>query len=251
MQQMKAIGLMFAVFAALAWLLTPAMAVEPDERLVAVMRRLDAGQRQTVVVYGTSLTHGGAWAEATRDWFEQRYPGQVTFVNSGGPGRNSDWGVEHLGPRVLQHAPDLVFVEFSYNDAHVKFKMPVDRGAANLSTIVERIGAANPQAAIVLQTMTSPWDATADNPPATSRPQLDAFNDNYRRFAETHHVPLLDHDRAWSRLRDTDRDRYEAYLPDGSHPTREGSLAITWPAVRELLESARSRAEGGTNTTDG
>src|SRR5690349_11253996 len=74
-------------------------------------RSLAAGKKQTVVVYGTSLTHGGAWANATKQWFDQTYPGQVTFINSGGPGQNSDWGLANLKAKVLDHHPDLVFVE--------------------------------------------------------------------------------------------------------------------------------------------
>jgi len=225
--------------------LAAAESVKPDDRLIDVFSQLREGRPQTVVLYGTSLTAGGAWAGAMRDWLEERYPGLVTFVNSGGPGQTSDWGVAQLDTRVLAHRPDLVLIEFSYNDAHRRFNMPLERSAANLDAMLRRIRLADDRAAIVLQTMTAPWDATRENPPASSRPELEAFNDGYRRLASAQALPLLDHDRSWRRLAAEDRPQYETWLPDGSHPTAEGSLAVTWPTVRRFLEAAQSAAEGG------
>ena len=222
-------------------MLSTATAAEPLPTVV--FRNLDAGKKQTVVVYGTSLTAGGAWAGAVQKWFEKQYPGLVNFINSGGPGQNSDWGKANLKAKVLDHRPDLVLLEFSYNDAHEKFKMPVERGAGNLDAMVRAIRDQNAEAAIVLQTMNAPWDAPTGKRPASSRPQLEAFNDNYRRYAQAHHLPLLDHYSSYKRLLDTEPDKYHRWLPDGSHPKAEASLAITWPAIRDFLEKARAAAK--------
>ena len=100
----------------------------PDRRFKEFFNQLRTGNTQKVVVYGTSLTAGGAWVGAMEEWFEKCYPGQVTVINSGGPGENSDWAVAHLSEKVLAHDPSLVFIEFSYNDAHDKFQMPLERG---------------------------------------------------------------------------------------------------------------------------
>ena len=112
-------------------------ATEP--RVMRLFRNLEAGEKQTVVAYGTSLTHAGAWTAMTREWFETNYPGQVTFINSGGSGRNSDWGVSNLQAKVLDHHADFVMVEFSFNDAHTKFAMSAEHAWTNLSTIVQGI----------------------------------------------------------------------------------------------------------------
>ncbi len=69
--------------------------------LKAFFGRLKAGQKQTVVACGTSLTAIGAGAEATKNWFDQKYPGQVKFVNSGLPGLSSDAGVAQIQEKVL------------------------------------------------------------------------------------------------------------------------------------------------------
>src|SRR6478736_3083366 len=89
-------------------MLSTATAAEPLPTVV--FRNLDAGKKQTVVVYGTSLTAGGAWAGAVQKWFEKQYPGLVNFINSGGPGQNSDWGKANLKAKVLDHRPDLIFL---------------------------------------------------------------------------------------------------------------------------------------------
>lgn len=218
-------------------------AVEPDRRLVEVFRQLREDRPQTVVVYGTSLTAGGAWTGAMRDWFEERYPGRIAFINSGGPGQTSEWGAAELDARVLAHRPNLVLIEFSYNDAHRRFDMPLARSEENLRAMVERLRAADDRTAIVPQTMTAPWDATETNPAASSRPRLEAYNDGYRRLATEQGLTLLDHDATWRRLAAEDRAQYEAWLPDGSHPTPAGSLAVTWPTIRRLLEAADTAAK--------
>lgn len=206
-------------------------------------RNLVSGKKQTVIVYGTSLTHGGAWANATKQWFDQTYPGQVTFINSGGPGQNSDWGLANLKAKVLDHQPDLVFVEFSYNDAHEKFHMPVERGAANLAKIVEAIRAQNPAVVIVLQTMNIGWDAPNGNRSLSVRPELERYNDNYRKLAREQGLPLLDHYVAWKKLKETDPATYQRYVPDGTHPDAQGSLAVTWPKVKAWLETTSAAAK--------
>jgi lysophospholipase L1-like esterase len=199
---------------------------------------LAAGKPQTVVLYGTSLTHGGEWAVATKAWFAEHFAGKATVINSAGPGQNSQWGLANLEERVLKHQPDLVLIEFSYNDAHEKFKITVEQAAKNLDAIVRGIKAKRPTCDIVLQVMNANWDGNSDKRPMSSRPQLTAFNDNYRTYAKANKLPLIDHFPAWLALKEKDESKFHAYVPDGTHPTKEGSLAVTWPAVKALLERA-------------
>ena len=204
--------------------------------------KLKSGEQQRVVVYGTSLTAGGEWANATKRWFDAHYPHLVTFINSGGPGENSDWGVANLESKVLSHHPDLVFIEFSYNDAHEKFEMPLERGAENLNRMVNAIRSRNPGTSIVLQTMNVGWDAPNGNRSASVRPHLQEFNDNYRRYAAAHGIPLLDHSLHWKKLKEDDAQLFQSYVPDGSHPTPDASLAVTWPPIEAFLSACHKSA---------
>lgn len=211
----------------------------------SIFRELAKGKSQTVTVYGTSLTHGGQWAVATKGWFDKAYPGKVKFINGGGPGENSDWGLANLKAKVLDHHPNLVFIEFSYNDAHEKFKMPVERGAANLRKIVEAIRARDPETTIVLQTMNVGWDAPNGRGSFSIRPDLEKYNDNYRKLAKELNLPLLDHYAAWKKLKDTEQETYQRYIPDGTHPNAEGSLAVTWPTVKAWLDAQHTAVAVG------
>jgi lysophospholipase L1-like esterase len=218
-------------------LLTIPFAIAGEVLPTTCFANLKAGKPQIIVLYGTSLTAGGAWAVATREWFAGRFGDKATVINSAGPGQNSQWGLANLEERVLAKEPDLVLIEFSYNDAHEKFRLGVEQAAKNLDSIVRGIKAKRPACDIVLQVMNANWDAT-DKKSMSSRPQLTAFNDNYRRYAQQHKLPLIDHFPAWQKLKETDEKTFHAYVPDGTHPTKEGSLAVTWPAVRALLERA-------------
>lgn len=211
---------------------------EADPLVSGFFKKLKSGEKCSVVVYGTSLTQGGAWAVAMKDWFDQKSPGTVSFHNGGGPGQNSDWGVANLEAKVLKHRPDLVLIEFSYNDAHEKFKLPVAKGKSNLDEMVKAIRKQNPLTCIVLQVMNANWDAPNGNGSSLHRPELAAYNQNYRDYAQANHLPLLDHYPTWQKLKETDVGKFHAYIPDGTHPNKEGSLAITWPLIQTWLENS-------------
>lgn len=203
-------------------------------------QRIKSGQKQTVVAYGTSLTKDGAWVPLMQEWFDEKYPGLVTVINSGGRGQNSEWGAAQVQPQVLAHSPDLVFIEFSYNDAHQRFQLTAKHCKENLDQIVKAIVKKNPDTAIVLQTMNAPWD-TLDGrgfgDSAKNRPHIETYNENYRMLGRERSLPVIDNYPVWHRLLADDPSRYHALVPDGSHPNKEGSALVTWAAVRSLLES--------------
>jgi len=87
------------------------------------------------------------------------------------------------------------------------------------------------------------WDAPNGNRSLSVRPNLEQYNDNYRKFAREQGLPLLDHSIAWKKLKETDPDKFKWYIPDGSHPSTEGSLAVTWPTIKAWLETARASAK--------
>lgn len=213
-----------------------------DTSTLPIFENLKAGKPQTVVVYGTSLTAGGAWVASARKWFDAEYPGLVAFVNSGGSGMNSDWGVQKLQEKVLNHKPDLVFIEFAINDAHEKFKMPVQKGASNLDQIVRGIRESNPQAAIVLQVMNPVWDAN-ERKSSSSRPEYLKYMENYRVYAREKNLPLLDHYVVWEKIQKSEPEKFKKYIPDGTHPTNEASVLVTWATVKDWLEKSRDAAK--------
>ncbi len=207
-------------------------------------KNLAAGKPQVAVVYGTSLTHKGAWVGAVKEYLDQNFPGQVTFVNAAKSGMQSNWGVENFASRVLSQKPDLVFIEFSVNDAATKHGISVVKSVENLDRMVKDLRTQNPQADIVLQTMNPAWDSpeTPEKQYGSDRPDIAAYYDGYRRYAAEHNMPLVDNYPVWAEMLAKDPERFHKAASDGIHPHSGPSRGVTGNAVKALLEKARVAA---------
>ena len=112
----------------------------------------------------------------------------------------------------------------------------------NLDAMVKALEEFDPGLTIVLQIMNIGWDAPNGNRSRSTRPQLEAFNDNYRTYARLHSMTLLDHYPNWRKLKEAEPQVFQSYVPDGTHPNAMGSLNVTWPVVKGWLESQRKLA---------
>lgn len=198
-----------------------------------LLTQLEAGKKQTVVTYGTSLTAAGAWVKQMTAVVEKKFPQQVTVINSGGSGKWSNWGVENLQKRVIEKKPDTVFIEFSMNDSVERFHGSVAIAQKNLETMIDAILKANPQCEIILMTMT-PGNA---HPPGhqSHRKDLDKHYEMYRNVAKEHKLRLIDHYPNWKNLQTQEPKRFEQYVPDSIHPTPEGCEKIITPTILSAL----------------
>lgn len=197
------------------------------------VRKLQAGDKQTVVYYGTSLTAAGAWTRLLTNRLKEAYPGQVAVHNSGGPGMHSGWGLQNLNERVIALKPDVVFIEFSINDAVARFNLSPERGKANLEKMIDRIQAAQPGCEIILQIMNPVIDKSQGD--SGWRPTLEACQQNYRDVARERGLLLVDHMPAWSRVLENDEPIFRGYVPDGVHPSEDGWREIVMPELLRRL----------------
>ncbi|MGN6627795.1 MAG: SGNH/GDSL hydrolase family protein [Tepidisphaeraceae bacterium] len=245
------IGALLAAITCLGFQATaPAEQSESTPLPLNVFKHLVAGQKQTVVVYGTSVTIHGEWAKSLQAYFEDKFPGQVTFANAAMAGMDSNWGLRNISKRVLSKNPDLVFIEFAINDAATKNKVSLEKAEANLDAMVQAIRQQNPVADIVLQTMDQAWDSPTNKKKkyGSDRPELAAYYDVYRRYAHEHQLPLVDNYPIWLKLQHDNPAEYEKMVPDGIHPNSASSVAVAWPAIESLMEKARTAATS-TKTT--
>lgn len=195
--------------------------------------RLKAGRHQTIVTYGTSLTAGGAWVKQLQEVLDQRYPGQVTIVNSGGSGQWSEWGLANLDERVIRKQPDLVTIEFAVNDSVARFHCTLEHSRTNLEALITRIQRASPACDIVLLTTTP-----ADGPPpgnTSYRDQIASYYQMYRDVAKAHNLALVDLYPAWTTLQKKDKATFAKYVPDTIHPSEEGCRKIVLPGILKTL----------------
>lgn len=197
------------------------------------VERLAGGRTLRLGFYGTSLTAEGAWVPQLTDALRTRFPGLVTTVNGAESGMHSRWGVENLDTRILAHAPDAVFIEFSVNDACARFGITVAEARANLETMIDRIQAANPACDVILQVMNPVLDRPAGHD--GHRPELAAYQDNYRRVGTARGLLVIDHMPAWTALLGRDEAAFRAWVPDGLHPQAEGYARLVTPEILERL----------------
>lgn len=195
--------------------------------------RLKAGAPQKIVFYGTSLTAKGAWVHQLSQTLETRFPGLVSFANGARSGQHSRWGVQNLDASVLAHQPDVVFIEFSVNDAVERFQITVDEARRNLETMIDRILAANPKTDIILQVM----NPVLGRPPghASHRRELPSYQDVYREAGRKRGLLVIDHMPAWTALLESDPKTFRAYVPDGIHPSAQGYAEIVAPEILRRL----------------
>jgi len=230
-------------------LLTASHATAAPSRLIA---NLDAGKSQTLVLYGTSLTQFGRWADITpghgglADWLAGLYGNRITVINSGMAGKGSNSGVAKLDALVLAHHPNTVLIEFSINDAFTgytpdvpDFNISLDQSKANLNAIIDRILAADPTTEIILQTMNPTIDIN-NHTAATQRPHLADYYQVYRDVAAARGLLLIDNYPHWVQLQTDNPAQFQTDLPEGLHPISPASLAITLPAVKAALLGAET-----------
>lgn len=94
-------------------------------RLQQKIRAAQEGEDITIAYIGGSITEGldvgytERYVTLTAKEFEETYcrGGKVTCVNAGLSGTPSNLGVVRLQKDVLDHEPDIVFVEFAVNDS--------------------------------------------------------------------------------------------------------------------------------------
>ncbi len=205
-----------------------------------LVTNLEAGKKQVVVAYGTSLTSHGAWVKQVSNKLNSKYRGLVTVHNSGGSGQWSDWGVKNLDAKVLKRNPDTVFIEFAINDSVDRFKATVEIAHNNLTHMIDRILETDPDCEIILMVMnpaTGKW--------ARSRSRLAKFYQMYRDVAEERGFPLIDHYPKWKRILDEEPTLFKKYVPDGLHPGPEGCKEVITPEIIRSLGMKPEQKDSG------
>ena len=104
------------------------LATGNTERLHRVIDKARSGETVTIAYLGGSITEGalaspqatGCYASLSAHHFADTYmpdPAKLNYINAGISGTPSLLGITRLEADVLQHQPDLVFVEFAVNDS--------------------------------------------------------------------------------------------------------------------------------------
>ncbi len=201
---------------------------------------LERGEEQTIVCYGTSLTHSGSWVQGLSEALNARWPDKATVINSGMSGKNSSEGLLKVQENVLSKKPDAVFIEFSMNDAADSLnlgKTPEEalvQAEDNLKRIIEAIKSSNPSCEIILQTM-NPYVKAPDST-LSNRTGLENHVTMYRRVAEEGGYLLIDNWPSWMQILAKGEAEYLNFVPDGVHPNESASRTVTLHNICKMLE---------------
>jgi len=228
---------LLALFALLGLTFASAASAAAPPATPRFITALRASTPQHVVIYGTSLSKGGAWVPQLQATFDARFPSLVTLTNSARGGQHSGWGATHVDSAVVALKPDVVFIEFAINDAVTRFDLSLDTIRRNVDTLLDRIAAGLPSSEVILQIM-NPAFGKAEGESAHRRNQ-DAYQQIYRDAAKRRGLLLVDHSVAWNHLLAAEGEAaVKKLLPDGVHPNVEGWRRIVTPTLHRALDLA-------------
>ncbi len=84
-------------------------------------QKLERGESVNIAYLGGSITQQDGWRPKTLQWFREQFPqAKISEIHAAIGGTGSDLGVFRLKQDVLDHNPDLLFVEFAVNDGGVE-----------------------------------------------------------------------------------------------------------------------------------
>jgi acyl-CoA thioesterase I len=187
---------------------------------------LECGIHQTILLYGTSLTISGSWVEQISTILYNRYKSSVSVINIGCSGKNSQWGLENVREMVFSKKPDCVFIEFAINDV---VTMTREESQSNMNSLIDSISTVLPASEIVLMTMNPrSGDSTFQN-------KQKSFYEIYNDIAQGRSLLWVDNNAEWNKLKTNNYALYEAYIPDGCHPTAKGNEEVVTPTILTVL----------------
>ncbi len=97
--------------------LAKAVECTPRTGLPNFYAKLKAGREVNIGYLGGSITAQEGWRPKTLKMFQEAFPkAKVSQINAAIGGTGSDLGVFRVKQDVLDHKPDLMFIEFAVND---------------------------------------------------------------------------------------------------------------------------------------
>ena len=97
--------------------LVDAVECRPRGGIPNFIKKLNEGKTVKIGYLGGSITAQPGYRVLSRKWFQEKYPkAKVEEINAAIGGTGSQLGVFRVDQDVLQHKPDLLFIEFAVND---------------------------------------------------------------------------------------------------------------------------------------
>ncbi|WP_440876046.1 SGNH/GDSL hydrolase family protein [Thalassotalea sp. PLHSN55] len=196
-------------------------------------KKLHAGEDVKVGYIGGSITNGGLWRAKSLDWLRSEYPkANITQVNAAIGGTGPDYGAARIGDHLLEHNPDMVFIEYRVNNGGVY------QGRA-FEGLIPQIWEKNPNAEICIVYTIAHWmidDISKGNQAQAGKP-IEAVANHYGipsiEFG-LEVVKLLKEDKLVFKKGDSSAEGKIIFSKDGVHPIEAGHDIYRDVLVRSL-----------------
>lgn len=213
--------------------------------------------RETIVIYGDSITEQNLYAAYLETFLLSRFPGkELAVFNMGWGGDTASGGTKRFARDVVPVRPSLVFVNFGMNDGGYKaYDEPTLRtfltAQGALADAIRGTGARQ-----VLFTP-SPVDDERLKAASPYNDTLAHMADALAGFASERGLPLIDlfHPMLDVQRRAKEKDPQFSMVPDGIHPNPVGHLVMAYLAMRRIdaphavgdvvIDGGHVRAQGG------
>lgn len=179
-----------------------------------------SGSHLRLSFVGTSLTASYDWTERLQSCTGP----EVSVSRVARAGATSAWGLTQA-ETILSHQPDIVFIEFSINDADMRHGISLRESAENHRQLILALRAQHQELQVVLMTMSPAYGIRR-----LLRPRLPAYYRLYHELAEELGTGLLDLYPRWLNLPKQDREQ-----PDGLHPTGPASSRVILSELPKYL----------------
>ncbi len=224
-----------SIAALLLLFLWPAVASYAAPTEAGFVHMLEQGKRQTIVVYGTSLTANSAWPGELQDTLRSFFGKKARVINAAKGGMDSRWGIANLEQRVIREQPDAVTIEFAINDALTSSKLSVHESQRNLEDMIRMIRQRWPSCEILLMVMNPPTGSQLEK-----RQHIRDYEAVYRSVAKRKACRLVDFTVVWSPIIAKQPSRWQSYVPDEIHPTNKACREVIAPYLFKEIGLTRS-----------
>ena len=202
------------------------------KRLNNTYKKITEDKQLNVVYFGGSVTSGAAasdpektsWRAIIGEYLVKKFPDvKVKNVRASIGGTGTGIGLFRMDEDVIAHNPDLVFIDFTLNDAYQRYTM--EESIVYYESLIRRLYKANPLVDIICLYI-------ADRNTVVKGSQ---WIDEHKRLAAHYDIPTVDFNTVLVKeLESTGKDVGE-YLKDWVHPCDNGYVLYA-SAVREFLE---------------
>jgi acyl-CoA thioesterase I len=186
-------------------------------KLSNTIRKLETGEQLRIIALGDSLTQGWmvrkGFLAFLSEMLKKKYPSsRVEIINRGIPGDTADGGFYRLRGDVLDHDPDLVFIQFGLNDAFSG--VPPGRFEAAVQSIIDGVRSDTDAEILLITSVPVVYERMDEI--------ADEFYGRLEAVAGRENLPIARVHRYWMRKVDEGLEFRSLVQSDQVHPTVEG-----------------------------